>query len=585
MLKAVGPKANTAAEKIGRARTGFGVKFTPVSRSKSFAAGWLAGLLAGVAMTLVMLLLTWFGVATPLTIIGDRLSVFIKPEPFLALMGRVGGYNHLKQLGVGATMAGQILVGALAGGIYGLAVRRGGERKPGRTLTVFVLLPLLVCGIFLEPVLGTSYWGSPIEPAITITLLGLLFSFILFERTLVLGFYFLTQPRDLPGEPEFSPGLGRRSFLLSGLGLLMAGGGAALLRELYRAATFGYDGTQYLGAGVEPITPNEKFYCVTKNVIDPNVDIGRWRLEVSGLVKHSQTYDFARFKSLPAIDQETTLMCISNGLGAGLMSNALWRGVPLRIFLTAATPSPEAARVRLHGVDNYTDTLPLEKAMDPTTLVAFEMNGEPLPDRHGFPARVVVPGYFGEKHVKWLTRIEVAEADAKGFYEKQGWGPNFIVPTRSRFDVPYNDAWIKMADAVNGIPVRGVAFAGNRGISMVEVSFDNGRTWVEAWRNYPGSNLTWALWRHEWQPERTGDYSLVGTRNRRRRQSAGLRSKSTLQIRCHRVSQNHRSHLPLTIRSRAGILGTMRWCGRRWWRGARAWRDAGKDHSFSSADE
>src|SRR5205807_4536796 len=108
-----------------------------MSRSKALFAGLLAGLIGGIAMTVVMLLLACFGVATPLSIIGDRLSVFIKPEPFLALMGRVGGYNHLKQLGVGSTMAGQILVGGLAGLIYGLVMRnRAGKAS---TLATFVV--------------------------------------------------------------------------------------------------------------------------------------------------------------------------------------------------------------------------------------------------------------------------------------------------------------------------------------------------------------------------------------------------------------------------------------------------------------
>jgi DMSO/TMAO reductase YedYZ molybdopterin-dependent catalytic subunit len=143
-------------------------------------------------------------------------------------------------------------------------------------------------------------------------------------------------------------------------------------------------------------------------------------------------------------------MCISNGLDAGLMSNAIWRGAPMRELLHAAAPLSSAAKVRLHGVDNYTDTIPIEKALDPSTLVAFEMNGERLPDRHGFPARVVVPGYFGEKNVKWLTRIEVAGSDAEGFYEEQGWGPNFIIPTRSRIDQPDNYAWFSLPSMPNG---------------------------------------------------------------------------------------------------------------------------------------
>src|SRR5207302_4803316 len=121
-----------------------------MSRSKALFAGLLAGLIAGIAMTVVMLVLACFGVATPLAIIGDRLSVFIPPGPFLALMGRVGGYNHLKQLGVGSTMAGQLVVSALGGAIFGLAMRRNSARKAtGATLSVFVLLTIIVCAIAL----------------------------------------------------------------------------------------------------------------------------------------------------------------------------------------------------------------------------------------------------------------------------------------------------------------------------------------------------------------------------------------------------------------------------------------------------
>jgi len=481
-----------------------------VSRGKAIGAGLLAGFIAGIIMTAVMLLLASFGIATPLSIIGDRLSVFIKPEPFLALMGRVGGYNHLKQLGVGSTMAGQILVGGLAGAVYGIAVRNClGKPNVALTFAVFALLPLALFTALLWPVLGTSYRGLPIKPATAVTLLGLVVAFVAFERSIVLGFRFLTQRRTAPNEWEFSPGIARRAVLFGGLGILVAGGGAGLLRKLFRSATFSYDGTQYKGRIVQAITPNDQFYCVTKNIVDPRVNSSQWRLEVTGLVKNQQTYNLESFKALPAVAQETTLMCISNGLDAGLMSNALWRGVPMRTLLDVAGPLSGAARVRLHGVDNYTDTFPLEKAMEPTTIIAFEMNGEPLPHRHGFPARVVVPGYFGEKHVKWITRIEVADSNAKGFYETQGWGPNFIVPTRSRIDVPDNEAWIKTAEAASGVAVRGVAFGGDRGISKIEMSFDDGKTWTDTKLDYPGTKLTWALWSCDWRPEDPGDYLLV----------------------------------------------------------------------------
>ena len=160
---------------------------------------------------------------------------------------------------------------------------------------------------------------------------------------------------------------------------------AAIARKLFRIAAFSYDGTQYKGADVQAITPNDRFYCVTKNVVDPRVDGGLWHLEVTGLVQHPHTYRLLDFKNMEMVDQETTLMCISNGLDAGLMSNAVWRGIPMGDLLEAASPLPGAERVRLHGVDNYTDTVPFQKAMTPTTLIAFKMNGTELPDRHGFP--------------------------------------------------------------------------------------------------------------------------------------------------------------------------------------------------------
>ena len=147
--------------------------------------------------------------------------------------------------------------------------------------------------------------------------------------------------------------------------------------------------------------------------------------------------------------------------------------------------------------------------MEQSTLIAFKMNGVALPHRHGFPARAIVPGYFGEKHVKWLTRIEVARADAKGFYETQGWGPDFIVPTRSRIDVPANETWLKLSETKKGILVKGVAFCGDRGVSRVELSLDDGDTWEDVRLTYPGTKLTWALWSYDWKPEEADDYMLV----------------------------------------------------------------------------
>src|SRR5437667_2060471 len=479
-----------------------------MSRSKALFAGLLAGLIGGIAMTVVMLVLACFGVATPLAIIGDRLSVFIKPGPFLSIMGRVGGYNHLSQLGVGSTMAGQLLVGALAGAIFSLLMRRNPQgRVTAWTMSIFVVLPIAAIAIALWPVLGTSYIGLPIASGGAVTLIGFALSVLAFERRLVASFHFLTRPEARAESGEFTPAIGRRALILGGLGVLIAGGGVALLRKLYRVATFSYDGTQYKGRIVQPITPNDLFYCVTKNVVDPHVNVDLWHLEVNGLVQNPATYRFLDLKGFNQVEQETTLMCISNGLDAGLMSNAVWKGIALRDLLDPAGPMADARRGRLYGVDNYTDTIPLEKGIDPNTLLVWEMNGKELPDRHGYPLRAIVPGYFGEQHVKRLTRIELTGADAKGFYETQGWGPDFITPTRSRIDVPDHDSRFAIRDST--IEMKGIAFGGDRGISRVEISDNDGETWAGAKIDYPGTKLTWALWSYDWRPDDVDDYTLV----------------------------------------------------------------------------
>src|SRR5215470_13862701 len=177
-----------------------------MTRTKALSAGMLAGFVAAILMTAAMLLLATLGVATPLFIIGDRLSVFIPPGPFLSLMGKVGGYNHLKQLGVGSTIAGQLVVGAIAGAIFALFARRTPSGVPAIwTVLIFVLLPVVVFAIALWPVLGTSYIGLPIQVARLVTLIGFALCVFVFERTLVAGFRFLATRKISKENYEFTP--------------------------------------------------------------------------------------------------------------------------------------------------------------------------------------------------------------------------------------------------------------------------------------------------------------------------------------------------------------------------------------------
>jgi len=204
--------------------------------------------------------------------------------------------------------------------------------------------------------------------------------------------------------------------------------------------------------------------------------------------------------------QEATVSCISNVVGDGLVSNTVWRDVPLRALLEMAGVAGTFTKVVLHGTDNYVDTILPDKALESTTFVAWEMNGAPLPPHHGYPVRLVVPGRFGEKSVKWLRRIEVVNENIEGFYERQGWGPTFTPEPFSRFDAPRDRQTLT---AGTTIPLRGIAFGGDRGISHVEISTDDGHTWKDAQFDYQKSDIVWTLWSLDWQPTSAGEYRLA----------------------------------------------------------------------------
>ena len=297
--------------------------------------------------------------------------------------------------------------------------------------------------------------------------------------------------------------MNRRELVVGAAAGALALGSGGLAEVLRRRSTFGYDGLEVLGSNVQAITPNDDFYVVTKNLIDPRVNAGSWRLELSGLVEKPRTLDLAEVESMPAVEQATTLECISNAVGRGLISNAVWTGVPLGTLLLQVVPKSSARRVFLHAADGYTHSMPINKAFEQTTLLALAMNGESLPDRHGFPARLIVPGAYGEVSVKWIDRIELVDDDRKGYYEKQGWQAQ-RAHTMSRIDVPAKGSTVS-----GPVEVRGIAFAGDRGISKVEVSTDGGRSWRDAEIGYHPTRLTWALWSFAWRGAASGEHELV----------------------------------------------------------------------------
>ena len=521
----------------------------PPSRAglfKTLSLGLVAGVLAGLAMLVVMAALRLlFGWPTPTELIFDRLFPKLTVTFFIDSLVRAGGYTPLKLQGVFGALAGQLAVAGLGGVVYAaylrwLDTRRGpGSWGPGRSvpdprgwrlIVPGVLFAVAVIAGFLWPTLLTNYAGHPPGTARMLSVLMMLISFGVCGVAIMVfhGLLVSARPPVVPASDSLAYGpdpTGRRRFVALGVGAGLAVVLGGLLRRLFKVGTFAYDGREYYGPKVQkvtPIAPQDEFYQVSKNLVDPKVVRDNWRLDIVGLVENPRVYTFEELTALPAVEQETTLVCISYRVGGGLCSNALWKGVPLPALLAQARPRPGVSTVLFRASDGYYETFKFEKAMEDTTIVAYEMNGQPLPDGHGFPLRMIVPGLYGEKQPKWLTRIELLnEADARlhrrhgcGFYKEQGWGQfGDRIPIHSRFDAPLvtGDHFEKPFKV--GVPaeLRGMALGGDRGISKVEVSFDDGKSWAEAPITQPGTKISWSLWTLVWTPtaDQTGKTRLI----------------------------------------------------------------------------
>ena len=214
---------------------------------------------------------------------------------------------------------------------------------------------------------------------------------------------------------------------------------------------------------------------------------------------------FADLQAMEPIDVPITLSCVSNEVGGDLVGNAVWTGVPLLDVLEAAGIQPGAEQVFSRSVDDFTAGFPLELLRDGRqALVAYGMNGEPLPIEHGFPVRLVVAGVYGYvSAVKWVEEITLTTWDgADGFWIPRGWSKEGPIKTQSRIDTPGDDDTVPSGSIVVG----GIAWAPTRGIRSVEVRV-NGGEWQPAELGSGLSDETWLQWRHRLDLE-PGQYAL-----------------------------------------------------------------------------
>jgi DMSO/TMAO reductase YedYZ molybdopterin-dependent catalytic subunit len=246
------------------------------------------------------------------------------------------------------------------------------------------------------------------------------------------------------------------------------------------------------------ITPNDHFYRIDTALNVPQVDPDRWRLKVHGRVDHPFELTFAELLAMPMVEEYVTLSCVSNEVGGPLIGTAKWLGVPLTTVLGRAGVQKGADQIVGRSVDSFTVGFPTAAALDGrTALLAVGMNGEPLPVKHGFPARLVIAGLYGYvSATKWVSELEATTFDAyDAYWVPRGWSQQAPIKTESRIDVPRGGTV-----AAGVVSVAGVAWAPTRGIEVVEVQIDGG-SWRRAELATAISKETWRQWLYRWNAE------------------------------------------------------------------------------------
>lgn len=509
-------------------------------RNNSFWTGFTAALAAGAIAIGIMILLSvsFGGVSLPETF-GSDLTALMPPSLFDYLHRMIGGdAKHYLFYGI---IVGQCLVFALSGALYSWLASRQNRRLQWFDGLLLALILWLFAGIILLPLSGAGIFGANLTTGfsnglLSLTIVGIVFGslFVLFQQWLTARMSrqnaALSGVRSLD-EQEQSPGaLSRRTLLRNGAiatGIVLAGvvawrfitGGASssniavdqllahFKSKIVPPPTPNYGAIQPVQFLSPEVTSNDQFYIVSKNLFsDPTVDGNSWRLTVDGQVDKPLTLTYQDVLAQPMKQQYESLMCVSNEVGGQYMSNALWEGIPLVDLLQRAGVKVGATKIVFHAADDYTDSIHLTKALEPTTLLAVRMNGVTLPQGHGFPVRMLVPGIYGMKHCKWLTRIEVVNYDYQGYWQQRGWSDPAPVRITARIDTPLTGSTVT-ANRTNYIA--GVAFSGNKGISEVDVSTDAGQTWQRAILKQPLAGFTWVLWELAWQPPKAGSYTVV----------------------------------------------------------------------------
>lgn len=513
---------------------------------RPFTAGFSTGLIV---------LIVWFlvglgGLAPfpPESALVSFLSVIPESiqEPAVRTLGEAAG---LVGLGIA------IIVAAAVYGLFAVVYERYVVPKAGAAHTfsllewtlVFTIVPWLFFGVVVLPLTGESFFGtssslsSPrMEPTFPFTtlLLQLLWGVLLWGRTPGSAIPLVgTEPSlgkgSAPRNPARRTFIERSVILGASVILVLSGLGSALNALLSESGLLSQSDTAIrpgssIGLQNAPrifsdprlvdlvdseVTNNGDFYQVDIDVLNvdgpPSLDAATWSLGLSGLVVNPKRYSLSDLQKLPYTQEYSTFVCVSNEINGNLISNAKWGGVRLSdLFADAGGVSEGATYVVFSSVDGYSVGIPLAKALESESMLAYEMNGVALPQAHGYPLRAVIPGLYGMMSAKWVNQVDLSDSVYVGYWQTRGWSNNATVQTAVFIRTPRDGATVSLSQNGGSVMIGGVTFAGDRGISKVEVSVDGGSTWQLATLKPPISNLTWVLWAFEWYPTSPGQYAV-----------------------------------------------------------------------------
>lgn len=508
-------------------RTSFHARLDPGQMALASALAVIGSLVARVL----------FGIATPAEIFGDQFTVLVPPPVFDFFLRTFGGATkHLYFIGLlfgvalllwAVTLLYFRLLDALETGSV-LRATRAVALRPWPTwaqlLALVTGLWVLAAGV-LAPLIGGGWLGAALANGAG----GVFVSLLVMDGLFALFLLFLAPTEvtsvDVSTSEVSRRRMGRRALLRQGglaVGILAVGaiGWEFFSDTLNTVLGLGTSSARYplpslpIPGPISPppmptyttwsrtpgqtseVTPTSTFYYVSKNVAsDPVINGQTWTLTVEGLVSTPYTLSLGDLRGSPQTQRYQTLECISNEVGGDLMSNAYWTGVSIASLLERAGPLPTAAELVFTCADGYSDRLHLGQALDPRALVVYQINGESLPIAHGYPARLLVPGLYGMKNGKWLTKLTLGPGGYTGYWEQRGWSREAVVKLMARIDTPRNQDLL----AAGPVSIAGVAFAGVEGIAQVQVSLDAGRTWQVANLRRPLGSLTWVLWEYSWQ--------------------------------------------------------------------------------------